>query len=122
MLARANHDRPGRIIADGHWTLAWMIINSCFGAIECPPIDRILEQMPLFRFNLEARDFATDLVDRSCIEAAQARAVADGIARKLRKIHPDMIDPDCVIVVRNERGRVIYRAQLLKEFLATPLN
>ena len=72
--------------------------------------------MPLFRFNLEARNFATALVDHSCIEAAQACDVADGIAEKLGQIHPDIVDPDIQIVVREEGDRVIYRASFIGHF------
>ena len=70
--------------------------------------------MPKFRFNLEDHLFIADRGLHDCADENDAQMMANEIADRLVQTQPEFLEGGYAIVVRDDRNRPVYRAEMDK--------
>jgi hypothetical protein len=78
--------------------------------------------MPNFRFNLEDHHFIADRGLHECADEHDAQMMANEIADRLVQHRPEFLEGGYAIVVRDERNRQIYRAEMDKSSILQRRN
>jgi hypothetical protein len=78
--------------------------------------------MPKYRFNLEDHVVIADRGLHECADENDAQMMANEIADRLVQTHPEFLDGDNAIVVRDEKNRQVYRAVMDKTWILQRRN
>ena len=68
--------------------------------------------MPSFRFNLEDHEFVADRGLHECADEQDAQMMANEIADRLVQRQPEFLNGGYAIIVRDEKNRQVYRAEM----------